>query len=412
MIKFIHTADFHFGIENYGKIDLKTGIHSRLLDFDRALNFCVDKALENHVDFFLFSGDAYKTTNPTPTQQKLLFQSFLRLYNANIPIVIIIGNHDNPLSFGKTNSLDVFDNLPLDGFHVISKPKIVKLKTKNGPVQIVGIPWPTKNNILITDQNIFSNTNEIAKYISQSVGKIIESLANQLDQDIPSILAGHLTVSSGIFSGSEKSAIYGNDPVFLPSQLAIKPFDYIALGHLHRHQNLNPNGYPAIVYSGSIERVDFGERNEEKGFCLVKIINKNKTTYEFIQIPTRSFIQIEIVIKPLKDQTTQIIEELQKYNLKDAIVKIVYHLPDEENDKVNFQAIHKLYTEAMYMVGAIPIRKEKTRVKRSDLNFDMDFRTLLDVYFDSKPELQDKKNELIKKTLFLYEETKFIQQEE
>ncbi len=54
MITFIHTADIHFGMENYGKLDTKTGIHSRLLDFEKALNICVDRAIAERVDFFLF----------------------------------------------------------------------------------------------------------------------------------------------------------------------------------------------------------------------------------------------------------------------------------------------------------------------------------------------------------------------
>nr|MBA2307627.1 exonuclease subunit SbcD [Candidatus Dependentiae bacterium] len=100
MITFIHTADIHFGMENYGRIDPKTGIHSRLQDFEKALNFCIDVAIEQEVDFFLFSGDAYKTAHPTPTHQRLLMSCFLRLYKAGIPVVIVVGNHDNPLSFG------------------------------------------------------------------------------------------------------------------------------------------------------------------------------------------------------------------------------------------------------------------------------------------------------------------------
>ena len=76
MIRFIHTADIHFGMENYGKIDVKTGIHTRLLDFEKALNSCIDVAIKESVDFFLFSGDAYKTHNPSQTQQKLLFKCF------------------------------------------------------------------------------------------------------------------------------------------------------------------------------------------------------------------------------------------------------------------------------------------------------------------------------------------------
>ena len=52
-------------MENYGKIDAKTGIHTRLLDFEKALNICIDRAIQESVDFFLFAGDAYKTHNPS-----------------------------------------------------------------------------------------------------------------------------------------------------------------------------------------------------------------------------------------------------------------------------------------------------------------------------------------------------------
>ena len=151
MIRFFHTADIHFGVENYGKLDAKTGIHTRLLDFKRSLEQCVDQAIEEDIDFFLFSGDAYKTPHPTPTQQRLLMEVWFKLYKANIPVVIIVGNHDHPLSFGKTNALEVFGNLPIDGFHVFSKPGKKTLQTKNGPVQIVGIPWPTRHNLVAKD---------------------------------------------------------------------------------------------------------------------------------------------------------------------------------------------------------------------------------------------------------------------
>ena len=83
----------------------------------------------------------------------------------------------------------------------------------------------------------------------------------------------------------------------MPSQLAIEPFDYVALGHLHRYQNLKSYGYPAIVYSGSIERIDFGERKEEKGFCCHHSKKKVTATHEFIKTPTRPFIQIEVKLK-------------------------------------------------------------------------------------------------------------------
>lgn len=405
MIRFIHTADLHIGTENYGKIDAKTGIHTRLLDFAVALNFCIDTAIQEQVDFFLFCGDAYKTTTPSPTQQKILLNALLRLHNAQIPVVIIVGNHDNPVSFGKVHSLDLFKDLPLSGFHVISQPQSLRIETQNGPVQIVGIPWPTRSSITLNNKHTFSTAQQISAYISSTVGMIIEHEASKLDPSLPAVLAGHLTVSTGLFSGSEKHAIYGNDPLFLPSQLAIKPFDYIALGHLHRHQNLNMHHQPPIIYSGSIERIDFGEK-EEKGFCLVTIHEKGNTEYTFIKGPMRRFIQLDIHLNTDSDQTEQLLQQLQKHNLDDAIVKIVYYPPAGAKDTVNMRAIQTACSKAMHLIGIIPIRAHTPRETRIAMKVDMDLATLLDTYFENKPALKNKKQQLVEQALLLYEESK------
>lgn len=399
-MKFIHTADIHFGMENYGRIDPETGIHSRLLDFERALTFIIDTAIEENIDFFLFSGDAYKTATPSPTQQKLLMNCLFRLYKAKIPVIIIVGNHDNPLSFGKATALDVFSTLPLDGFHVFSKPKSLRLETKSGPVQIVGIPWPSRTNIALKEEHKITTSQEITTYLSNSVTKIIRHLADELDPNIPSVLAGHLTVSSGIFSGSERRAIYGTDPLFLPSQLGIKPFDYVALGHLHRYQNLNEGNYPAIIYSGSPERVDFGERNEEKGFCLVNLI-KNETTHEFIKTPTREFIQFDIELNPHQNQTDQILDEINKKRIAGAIIKIIYYLPADIDDTVDLKKIQRACQEAMYLVGIFPVRPIAQRKNRS-LNITSSKPEELFVqYIMQKENLAAKKDQLLEKLALL-----------
>lgn len=405
MIKFIHTADVHFGVENYGRLDVKTGIHSRLLDFEKALNFCVDFAIENKVDFFLFAGDAYKTPNPTPTHQKLLTNCLLKLYKANIPIVMTVGNHDNPLSFGKAHALEIFQQIPVDGFYIASKPRIILLNTKNGPVQIVAIPWPTRNSIAINNEYLNLNQFEITKYISQAVCKIIQEFASKLDPNLPAVLTGHLTVASGIFSGSEKQAIYGVDPVFMPAQLAIWPFDYVALGHLHRFQNLNSSGHPAIIYSGSIERVDFGERNEEKGFCLVTVKNKQETNYEFIKTPTRNFIQIEVMINDVDNQTDQILNKISQYNIVGAVVKIIYYLQNNQKDRVDLNVIQQHCIKAWYIVGIFPVKIVAAKQSRAVLKIDMGLKELLESYFENKLEFKvDYRKNLIEKAILLESE--------
>ena len=412
MIRFIHTADIHFGMENYGKIDVKTGIHTRLLDFEKALNFCIDRAIKEEVDFFLFAGDAYKTHNPSQTQQKMLFKCFLRLYSAGIPIVIVIGNHDHPLSFGKAHALDMLGEIPLEGFYVFAKPGTITLNTKNGPINIVGVPWPTRNTIAIADKHLDKSTSQLTEYISKAVAHIIVDHAQKLDPTIPAVLASHITVNTGIFSGSEKRAIYGNDPMLMPSQLALAPFDYVALGHLHRHQNLNASGYPAVVYSGSIERIDFGERKEEKGFCLISIPEKGKATYEFITGPTRPFIQIDVALKPGIPQTEQVLDAISKYDLHDAIVKIVYHVPAGKKDSVDLKIIQQACDKALDLIGVIPIHSFEAREKRScALKINMELPELLGSYFATKPELNDKQQDLIEKALVLWQDHLDQQQE-
>ncbi len=417
MINFIHTADIHFGVENYGKIDSKTGIHTRLLDFEKAFNYCIDYAIAQQVDFLIFSGDAYKTANPSPTQQKLLLQCFLRLHAHQIPVVIIVGNHDHPLSFGKANALDLFSNLPITGFHVVAKPQIINLKTKSGLVQIVGIPWPTRNTITLANQHLLRTATDITDLISNTVSKVIANLADQLDPEAPAILGGHLTVSSGIFSGSEKRAIYGTDPVLMPSQLAIVPFDYVALGHLHRYQDLNQGNHPAIVYAGSIERVDFGERKEEKGFCHVTIHNKQNTSHKFIPTPTRPFIQIDLNLLPIDQvdtynnpqhnhQTWQILQALKDYDLTGAVIKIKYQLPESEVDIVSLKSIQLACSDAIYIAGIIGIVPPKIRTARTALPTEMDLPHLLNHYFVSKPELQKRSDALTELALQLASQLK------
>ena len=403
MIRFIHTADIHFGMENYGKIDSTLGIHSRLLDFERALNQCIDYAIKHQVDFFLFAGDAYKTASPSPTQQQLLLQCFLRLHAAKIPVIIVVGNHDHPVSFGKAHSLDIFKQLPIDGFHVIAKPKIVTIKTKSGPINIVGIPWPNRSTLALSDRLCVSNI-EISRHLSETVSKLVTHFAQKLDPQIPAVLTGHLTVASGVFSGSEKRAIYGTDPLILVSQLAIAPFDYVALGHLHRYQNLNPHGYPAVVYSGSIERIDFGERNENKGFCDVIINQKGETTHTFIELATRPFVQLDVHIDQEKDQTQQLIDHIKSHPITNAIVKILYHLPPGVKDLVDIRTVQRACVNAWHLVSITPIHTHVPRERRSSLKASMDLPTLLQRYFETKPELDKQKASLIQKALDLVHE--------
>ena len=110
-IKFLHVADTHIGVENYGRLDSGTGLHTRLQDFIKSLRFAFEEALKENVDLVIFAGDAYRSCDPTPTHQRE-FASLIRMVSAEkIPVVMVTGNHDNPVAFGKASSVDIFGTL-------------------------------------------------------------------------------------------------------------------------------------------------------------------------------------------------------------------------------------------------------------------------------------------------------------
>jgi DNA repair protein SbcD/Mre11 len=251
-------------------------------------------------------------------------------------------------------------------------------------------------------EHTFLSGHDLTQAISETVSATIADFAHQLDPTIPALLAGHLTVSSGIFSGSEKRAIYGTDPLFLPSQLALDPFDYVALGHLHRYQQINPSEYPAIVYSGSIERIDFGEYKEEKGFCHVTIPQKGHASHTFIPVPTRPFIQINVACGPQDNITTKILEQLAQHDLTNAIIKIIYHLPAHTSDKVDMVALQAACRGAHYIAGIIPIRSHHEPARRlAHGTTTLPFTELLTSYLTSKTQCSQRAQHLLKKTVHI-----------
>lgn len=80
----------------------------------------------------------------------------------------------------------------------------------------------------------------------------------------------HTSVQGATY-GSERMVMLGQELVLTPGLLRDKRLDYVALGHIHQHQSLNGTDHPPIVYPGSIERIDFGEAREAKGFVLAEV---------------------------------------------------------------------------------------------------------------------------------------------
>jgi exonuclease SbcD len=393
-MKFLHFADVHLGIENYGRIDPSTGLHTRLQDFIKCFSFAIDIALEEKVDLVLFAGDAYKTSNPNPTHQREFARQIYRLSEAKIPVIMINGNHDIPVSFGRATSLDIFDTLNVSDMRVVTEPELLNIETKAGLVQVFGIPWPTKNLFLVKEEYKNFTDEEITLEIQKRVNDKIIEYARVINPNIPAIFTAHLAAEEATYSGSERSAIIGRDPVFPTLILAQQEFDYVALGHIHKFQDLNLDSHPPVVYSGSIERINFGEEKDDKGVCLVNI-EKGKTSYEFIPLPARKFVTIEVTISEEQEPTNALIREIEKYDLSEAVVRVFYTMSAEKEDLMDFKRINSALEGAFLVTTIAKKSKPEERRKRvEEITEDLGMLEAMDKYIQNNPDLVSLSEEL------------------
>ena len=366
-LKILHFADLHLGVETYGRIDSATGLSSRLLDFLKALDQVVDYAVENRVDLVLFCGDAYRSREPTQTQQREFAKRISRLSTSSIPIFLLVGNHDLPNAIGRATTTEIFDTLAVKNVYVSNRPEVYRIPTNSGTVQIASLPWPRRSALLTKEGTKNLTFDQINQRLQQVLTNVIAVSISKLDPGLPAILAAHVWVS-GAQVGSERSMTIGQEHALLVSNVANPAFDYVALGHIHKHQVLNSN--PPVVYSGSLERLDFSEEGDDKGFYLVEIdpdreTGKRLVSFEFHKVTGRRFLTININIEPQDTEPTAIVLKAiaeQHDKVKDAIVRLSISLPAESEGQLRDSDIRDAMKEAHYFTIAKDIKRE-TRLR-------------------------------------------------
>ena len=366
-LKILHFADLHLGVESYGRIDPATGLSSRLGDFLKALDQVVDYALENRVDLVLFCGDAYKSREPSQTQQREFAKRINRLSTSGIPIFLLIGNHDLPNAVGRATSTEIFDTLAVKNVYVSNRPDIYQIPTKSGAIQIASLPWLRRSALLSKEDTKNLNFEQLNERLQEVLTNIIAANVPKLDPRLPSILAAHVWVS-GAKVGSERLMAIGQEHALLLSNVANPAFDYVALGHIHRHQVLSPN--PPVVYPGSLERLDFSEEEDDKGFYLVEIepdleMSKRQVSFNFHPIAGRRFLTINITIElEDTDPTSTVLRAVadQEDKIRNAIVRLGISLPAEMVGQPRDNDVRNALKEAHYFTIAKDIKRE-TRMR-------------------------------------------------
>jgi len=389
-IRLLHFADLHVGMENYGRLDPATGVNGRVLDFLHRFDELIDYGLEREVDLVIFAGDAFKTRNPNPTYQRAFARRVKRLVDAGVPIVLLVGNHDLPTMAQRASSVDIFRTLDVPNVVVGWEEKVHLIETRRGPVQVATVPYPVRQRLLTQDDYRGLSIRDLDEKLQAIVAELIQAMAQQLDPDVPAVLAAHLSVSGASF-GSERSVMIGRDAVVLKSVLADPAWDYVALGHIHMHQSLNGDSYPAVVYAGSPERIDFGEEGQPKGFCWVELA-RGKTAWEFVEVDARPFVTVRADVRDIRADVRQaadpllaLRQEVAKHDLTDAVVRLILRLRADQETLLRDRDIRALLADA-YFVGGINREVEReARVRLGSLApEEMTDRELLAKYLETK----------------------------
>lgn len=304
----VHAADAHLGITRYSKIDPETGQNLRGQDFLSSFNELCDFVIETRPDLVLFSGDLFDRVNPTNYVRRAVQKRLQELSGKAIDTVLISGNHEMPRSRGVSNPLILYRDMP--------------------HIRVILAPW----------------SGEIGTYHVTAVPFMPhpqEHIALPQTTKAP-VLMMHTSLQ-GAKVGSERFMCFDDDAM-APSE--IPPYEYVALGHIHQQQVMaHPSA--TVAYAGSLERYDFNEIGEKKGFYLYD------GGLEHIPVTTRPMASRAIVADDRTgfEITQQAIDAIDSLDSAGMILRleITGILDEVERGTINYAAIREHGAGAAYL---------------------------------------------------------------
>ncbi len=387
-MRVLHLSDVHIGVENYGRpatqadLDALTssfapgvdrgqylGVSTRLLDFLATLDEAVEHALNNGVDLVLFAGDAYKARDPSQTHQREFARRIARMAQSGIAVFITVGNHDLPHVANRATAVEIFPTLQVANVTVGDTLKTHRVPTRAGDVQVVALPWVRIGSFMARDETRNLTMEQVTREVEGRLTSLLQAEVEGLDPSLPALLCGHVTVSGAVTS-SERSMMLGTDHVLGLGTLADPAFDYVALGHVHKHQVLSQ--HPLVVYSGSLQRIDFSEEKDTKGFCVFELDpakprGERVHGFRFQPVAARPMLTVDVRARQAEDPTEATLAAIGRHDadgLEGAIVRVRVEMSAEMEPAFREAAVRQALAPAHYVAG---IERQVRREARTRL---------------------------------------------
>lgn len=368
-IRVLHFADAHIGMANYGKTDPATGLSGRVGDFLARMDEMIEFARAGDVDLVLFAGDAFRSRSPNQTYQREFARRVQALAQL-APTVLLVGNHDLPANAAKASTIDIYATLAVPNVWVARDYELRRIETKRGGVLVGAAPYPTRSRLLADagtrGKTIAEQDADLQRIVHERLLALSAQAEAEAAADMPRLLCGHFSVGGALW-GSERAVMLGRDVDVDLATLADGGWDYVALGHIHRHQNLTGGqaGKAPVVYSGSLERVDFGEEGDVKGFCWVELA-RGRASWRFVKVQARKLRTIEVDCRASDEPTADVLAALRARDLRGAVVRLLIRLSQESESQLKDELIVKELRRAeVFHIAAMRMivdRRERTRL--------------------------------------------------
>ncbi|MDQ3919188.1 MAG: exonuclease SbcCD subunit D, partial [Acidobacteriota bacterium] len=285
-MRLLHTSDWHLGSSLRG--------HDRTDELFRQVERVCEIAERESVDVLLVAGDVFefrKRVDPAHEVTKRLSQVLSPHIRRGLRVVLLPGNHDDREHFQMMRELLELEHGCCERVRVVVKADIFEM----AGVQFAALPYPVREVLERYGEQPSGGAMGAAernKRLSAILAELVRDMTGLVKSDSPSVFATHINVEGVTAESGKEIGTYDQD-----INLALKALplnvSYIALGHIHQQQQIKSHPVPCF-YSGSFDRMDFGERNEEKGVLLVDIPERGPARVTPLPLETTPFYDLHV----------------------------------------------------------------------------------------------------------------------
>jgi exonuclease SbcD len=291
-MRFLHTSDWHVGktLKARSRHDEHAAVLSEILDIAR----------REKVDAVLVTGDVFDSSAPPPDAERLVYDFLSELCGARIPAVIIGGNHDHPRRL-----LAIREILQRLDIHVRPEPArpeaggVIQLTRGGETAQIAALPFVSAGKVTDAARLLDAEEGRYQDY-AERIGAMADALSRSFTPQTVNLFLAHVYVDGSVPCGSERE-IHIAKPYAVPAQRFPSTAHYVALGHLHRPQEI-PAAAPTY-YAGSPLQLDFGEEGQQKRVLIIDA--RPGRPAELTSIPLRSGRELRSITGTMQELEAQ-----------------------------------------------------------------------------------------------------------